>query len=757
MIAKISQLKTILINPLLRAMLSANQLRLLTSFKTALAVVIALGIAMKLNWERPYWTGITVFITFLPYVGAAFEKSVLRVLGTITAGFIAYLLTGWFEQDQLMMTISLFVILGIFGYGGTGKVYPYFFILGGITLCIILGTTIVYPDALWYLVLFRTLEVCLGVVVALTVNNLIFPQKASNAFRNKASTTLESCDTLLGHAIAKYQTNTPLPDNVEAQTKLIAADFSALMNLFHSALRDSSRILHHQHAMEELLREMRQIYVAIVTVLRAASSDFPKELQHELQAELDGYVSAIQSDLSQIIEDLRQDRPARRLTKLHDARETLRDKVNALRAEGISYQYAVDDAINFYAYLGDLTALHDSMIRLVQADRALYRDASARELPPRIRPKPNGWKPDALRLRHAIKVGIACIIALYAYLWLQWPSGVTSFLTCSIVMQVSAVASNQKSMLRLGGCLLGGIFGAFTLTFIEPNFATYYTYCVPLFFIFAFFSWINNGPVKYAYAGFQAQLAFLLMTSISAEQSIDLAAGVDRFLGILLGVFIAALVHRIIWPVLPEKEFARELRQFFNRARCFMLEQDDRIASEQSDATGRAQEKDLARIEVIPAKSFDWLSQIGFRDNESKDHATLMQIYLHVQAISFALRGMSQANARNLNRETLDLLRPQLKAMDHALADVLQRCELSFQTNAPIAGSDYFKTARIEMEKQLTKLLRVDRATRKLSNEELGAFLSLVRRYREAGEYINACEQEIRKLNFEVLKRSAFF
>lgn len=30
------------------------------SFKTALALTIAIGIALAMNWEKPYWAGFTV-------------------------------------------------------------------------------------------------------------------------------------------------------------------------------------------------------------------------------------------------------------------------------------------------------------------------------------------------------------------------------------------------------------------------------------------------------------------------------------------------------------------------------------------------------------------------------------------------------------------------------------------------------------------------------------------------------------------------
>ncbi|GHC09137.1 FUSC family protein [Cerasicoccus arenae] len=738
-------------------MLTANQLRLLTSFKTALAVVIALGIAMKLNWQRPYWTGITVFITFLPYVGAAFEKSVLRVLGTVIAGLTAYAFTDWFEQDQVMMSIALFLFLVFAGYGAIGKTYPYFFLIGGITICIIMGQTVVNPGEIWDLVLYRTLEIALGVVVALIVNNLLFPQRASDALRYKVADALKECRSLLEIAIAHYQNGAPIPDDLEDRERALAARFPALMTLLQSALRDSSRLLHHQHAAEETIRETRQSFVAVVTSLRASGSDAPREFQKELGSELQDFIDAFLSDFSQLIDDLSANQPPRKLQASHEAREILERKVQALRHELITFKYPVEDTTNFFSFIGDLDSLRQSLIRLAQSDRIIFCDAEAEKLPDRIRLKPDLWRLDIKRLQHGIKVGIACLIALYAYLWLQWPSGVTAFLTCAIVMQVSITASNQKSMLRLGGCLLGGLFGAFTLAFVEPNFSTYYGYAIPLFGIFFLFSWINNGPLKYSYAGFQAQIAFLLMTSISAQQSVDLEAGFDRFFGILLGVFIAALVQRLIWPVLPEREFRRELGSFFQRASYFMRKQDRRIVREQTEPANRAQEIDLASIEYLPAKTLDWLGQIGFRDSEIKDKNALTQTYLHVQAISFALRGMAQANARQLHLDVLAKLRSELTTLDHALADALERCHTAFKDNKGFTPNNSLHDAVLALEKRLAHLTRVERATRELTAEELGGFLSLVRRYHELTSLVSTTEKEIAALNFSVLQRSEFF
>lgn len=737
--------------------LTPAQLRMLTAAKTALAVVIALGIAMALNWERPYWTGITVMIVSLPYVGAALEKSFLRILGTICAGALAYLLTGAFQQDQVAMCVSLFVILTGLGYGAMGKTTPYFFLLSGITLCIILGQTIPDPTQLWHLTLYRTLEVCLGIVVALAVNSLLWPQHASVALRHKVAQVLDDSGELLALACRQYLDGEKLPDDLLDRERAIAAQFPALVTLHSASLRESSHLLHHAQAVEETIRETRQCFVAAITCLRAAASDFPRTFQQLTEPELRAKVEALQADFRQLAQDLRADQPPRKLTASAEARDRLEARLNELRATGISFDYPIEDVSNYYAFLGDLDSLREAMVRLAQGARTLYRDADAHLLPARIPVGPQNAHERVLRLQHGVKVGIACIVALYLYLGLKWPGGATSFLTCAIVAQVSLSASNQKSLLRLGGCLLGGVCGAFTLAVVEPAVSDYATYSIPLFGLFYLFAWINNGPQKYAYAGFQAHLAFLLMTSISPTQSVDLKAGFDRFMGILLGVFIAALVQRLIWPVLPEKEFCRALSLFFERAGKFLHTQDARLEAQCGSAPEREQERELALIESLPATTLSWLDQIGFSDKNASEKAALTQSFLLVQSLNFALRGMAQANARQMKAELLTRLRPELTALDHALADSLDRCAHAFEVRENFTSGDAVTPALLRFEERLRNLTRVERATRELSGIEVGGFLALVRRYRELSNLAIACEKHTARLNFEALNRSAFF
>ncbi|MGB5251087.1 MAG: FUSC family protein, partial [Gammaproteobacteria bacterium] len=59
------------------------------SIKTALAMTIAYGIGLSLDWDRPYWAGFAVTFVSLGMVGQSINKAALRMSGTVLAMVVA--------------------------------------------------------------------------------------------------------------------------------------------------------------------------------------------------------------------------------------------------------------------------------------------------------------------------------------------------------------------------------------------------------------------------------------------------------------------------------------------------------------------------------------------------------------------------------------------------------------------------------------------------------------------------------------------
>src|SRR5215475_3890285 len=63
--------------------------RVKTAIKTALAVVLAYGVALSMDWGHSYWAAFAVAFCTLSTVGESLNKGLLRLAGTLLASLAA--------------------------------------------------------------------------------------------------------------------------------------------------------------------------------------------------------------------------------------------------------------------------------------------------------------------------------------------------------------------------------------------------------------------------------------------------------------------------------------------------------------------------------------------------------------------------------------------------------------------------------------------------------------------------------------------
>ena len=69
------------------------------AFKTALAMVIAYGIALSMDWEKPMWAGFAVAVVSLSTIGQSLNKGFLRMVGTLAAACFSLTLIALFHTN----------------------------------------------------------------------------------------------------------------------------------------------------------------------------------------------------------------------------------------------------------------------------------------------------------------------------------------------------------------------------------------------------------------------------------------------------------------------------------------------------------------------------------------------------------------------------------------------------------------------------------------------------------------------------------
>jgi uncharacterized membrane protein YccC len=150
---------------------------LIHAARTALAAALCWWIALRFGLRDGYWGAISAIIVLQSNFGATITASRDRILGTlIGAAFgFGFSLFGVLPWNFILAVLSAFIVCGLLGLRNSSR-------LAGVTICIVM--LVQRTDSHRLLALHRVGEVFLGIVVAIAVSTLIFPDRARLRLRD---------------------------------------------------------------------------------------------------------------------------------------------------------------------------------------------------------------------------------------------------------------------------------------------------------------------------------------------------------------------------------------------------------------------------------------------------------------------------------------------------------------------------------------------------------------------------------------------
>ena len=150
---------------------------LIHATRTALAAALCWWIALRFGLRDGYWGAISAIIVLQSNFGATITASRDRILGTlIGAAFgFGFSLFGVLPWNYILAVLSAFIVCGLLGLRNSSR-------LAGVTISIVM--LVQRTGSYWLLALHRVGEVFLGIVVAIAVSTLVFPDRARLRLRD---------------------------------------------------------------------------------------------------------------------------------------------------------------------------------------------------------------------------------------------------------------------------------------------------------------------------------------------------------------------------------------------------------------------------------------------------------------------------------------------------------------------------------------------------------------------------------------------
>jgi uncharacterized membrane protein YccC len=713
-----------------------SDLRVRYGVKLSLASLLSLYGALALRLEHPNWAVLTALVMMNShFVGSTALKAIYRCVGTIGGAFLGVWLVGTYASTPVLFLLLIFVILGIavYKFGQfPGSQAPYAYYLVGITTLTVATYGIQDPSQAWSIGLNRALEILVGSFSSLAVTSVIWPRYAREEFFELGRTALATVAEVVSLETVSYIHHGDRTGQLEQLRERFAQQLSTLRNLLQAGAQESTRFYGRLANYNAFVVSLTNLFQSALFLerKRKEESDFIERIQSELEA-----VSSAIAEEFRILTRIYP--PGNRLpeTKLDEAYEKFLEKLNAMRNAGLFYEPSIETNIDLLSHIAALQIIREELLKMRQLKQGLPR---LRDAYPERKP---AWdfRPaiDWFWMRTAFKSALAAAFSLLLIRWIH-PPGAAALPLTTLIFSVL-----QRSFMRAGGTgdlrafqnlffasLILALYAAL-LILITPFMASYLMMNLTLavgLFIFGFLT----APIPgFTFWAMVAILGTSTFVGLNPQVPVASSTIIDSILGIILGMAIATVIGRLIWPVLPQRLLRDDLVEFFGQFKT--LSKPD-----------QPMEKIQTRLALLPIEALQAAKGIrlpGFTEEQRRQFGLLIRVLsgLAAQRTALATRRFElPAKLGALVHGEFERLDIEFDQMTDAFADCFRQGDSRRE----------FPTVRGALDGMRQSVERI-RRERILATESLDApirLLELVSRYQAIGEGLEKCAGLIKSL-----------
>ncbi len=513
-------------------------------FKTILAALLALGVAMKLELPMPRTAMTTVFVLMQPQSGMVLAKSLYRICGTIVGLLAMLVLISLFGQapELFLGATALWIGICTAGAARNRNFRTYGFVLAGYTAALIGIPSWQHPDAAFLSAMTRVTEVTIGILSSGAVSALVFPQHVSEQIsRVNRTRFIEFADDVL--SILSGQTDRAflealnvrvVDETVNSEAARSAAVFESpdtrlrngrLTRLNAERMAASTRL----HALSQLIARLRVARADVVlTEIEAlmASIAAPLRLERHDAAHADD-IDTLATSLAATLERCR--------TSLPGHAQLARNRLGS-GATALDFDTAVDlldrflDSYIAYAstYLSLSAAAHD-------------REQWVAPYEPRTNP--------VIAAVAGIRAMLLTLVLSAFWIATAWPSGALLVLNggaiCALVAS-SARPSRTAFQMAIGTALASAL-GLIVMFVIYPVIDGFPLLCVVLAPPLALGCWMTTRPSLAGY-GIGYCIYFCFLTGPDNVVAYDPTSFMNDAIALVLSMLMASVAFELFLP-----------------------------------------------------------------------------------------------------------------------------------------------------------------------------------------------------------------
>ena len=350
----------------LKEFLVRTELR--TAFKTGLAAGLSwiAGIAFSKFFDRPdslvsgLWCVLAAIVVMQAHLEGTYKAAWIRFLGVLIGSIAGAVFITYIGDDPLSLGISVFltiVICSLINIKDSFRIASM-----STAVIIIIGST--NPSNPWMFSLFRFLDSCIGIIVALLVAYAIWPEKAVVNLRRSVAKTLD--------AIGKYYA---LAINLEPESKLYIDTSDALSADILNLLEDNRT--YREEAKVELLNrkfldedwtaitsQLEYIFESLVSLRKIHKHNLSQIFDYSLDKNVNIVIEKTELAFQNMEKIISFQKPIAPLNGLDNAVRNLNDDLLRFRNTRTTRKFNLEDVESFFVFFYSLRNIAESVLKM---------------------------------------------------------------------------------------------------------------------------------------------------------------------------------------------------------------------------------------------------------------------------------------------------------------------------------------------------------------------------------------------------------
>ncbi len=707
-----------------------------------------MGIALAMDWERPYWAGLAVIVCSFAATGDSLNKGLLRIGGTLLAVVVSLVLVGLAPQDRWLFFLLMTAWLVLCGYLSAGSSRGYVWTCAGFSVPILALGGGLESAASFNTVILRAQETGLGILVYSLVSYLLWPTSSRGPFEGAVAEVIEA-ERQVGRYLLGLMAGRPEDDTAAEMRGRAAPILSRLPAMLDGAEMDSAEIWGRRGTWRRLIGELDALREAL-------------ERWHGSIADVKGL------DLERLLPGLQAF--GARLERRFDVIATLLENRSAGDGAVAVASGPADSGLDRGA-LGSLShfdraaliACVDQMQRVDRLSAALLgRIAAARALGDEPEPDTGRrsfasravFDPD--RFLYALRTFTTVWMAVLIGIYVPDVPDATVIICVAASLCISLVLMPQVSpTIAQGPVSHALLFAGSVYMFLMPHLSRFTELAVLLFVAVFGIAYVFHQPAKFLSRTVWL-CVFVLVIGLADEQTYSFyhVAGMSIALFITIGLVTVGGYFPISYQ--PGERFGHQLRRFF-RSCAFLVGDSEwtvgRRASWLDEYRSRFHSREVA---TLPVKMAVWCPGVQSLLGGS-DSAALKSVLSALQAIRYRVVELHSARSALVKRSrTLpDEFRAELIDWRSTLGSVFEQLAANPRPAGDTRLEDRLPAKIRALEDHVERLMNGPAGERWSDAEEQGVY-RLLAAAREVSDGLVAYEREARALDWRRLRESRF-